>query len=587
VARIQDDAIRDIRERASLVDVVSESVALRRRGRSMVGLCPFHAEKTPSFTVSEERGFYHCFGCGEHGDVFGFVMKTQALPFPEAVRWVAHRFGLAIPDSVAGAGRGREPLAAVNAAAATFYRAQLAAPAGARARAYLAERGLAADTIERFRLGWAPGTGDALARHLRAEGHAIDDALTAGLLARRERGDVYDRFRDRLMFPIADPSGRTIAFGGRILPGVRTTAGDPPPKYLNSPESPLFRKGQTLYGLAEGREAIRRSARAIVVEGYVDVLSLVQAGIEDVVAPLGTALTADQLRALRRFSETVVACFDGDDAGRRAAARSFAVFVEAGLWGRAAFLPAGEDPDSFVRGHGREAMDRVLAAAEPLVEAFLETVAGSVPDAVVRRAEAAREIARILKQVKNPIEQDVLARLAADRLGVREDLLRRDGPEAPRPPAPVAASSTAEGHALSDEQRLLVLMAIEPPFLHRVHREGLMRDFGDPAHRDVADRLLAADVDDDTDARVQLLPPRLRDHAIKRLLGEIEDEDRQREFADCVARIVRRRRGRTEIARMREELRAAESRGDHEQSRRIQADMQRLLSESAMDKART
>jgi len=330
--RIPAEAIQHIRERASLVEVVSDVVTLRKRGRTVVGLCPFHTEKTPSFTVSEERGFYHCFGCGEHGDVFGFVMKTQSLAFPEAIRTIAQRFGLPVPEGSDSERRGGDPLLAVNAAAAAFFTRSLAGPGGARTRAYLAERGVGDAVATRFGLGYAPGTGEALARHLRAEGHPLEHALTLGLGARRDSGGVYDRFRDRLVFPIADATGRVVAFGGRVLPG-RPSAGDPPPKYLNSPESPLFHKGHTLYGLPQAREAIRRRGRAIVVEGYLDVIALAEAGIEEVVAPLGTALTADQLRVLRRLCESVLACFDGDDAGRRGAAAMVASIVVAGLWG--------------------------------------------------------------------------------------------------------------------------------------------------------------------------------------------------------------------------------------------------------------
>src|SRR5206468_222829 len=220
--RIRDEAIRAVRERASLSEVVSDVVALRRRSRNAVGLCPFHSEKTPSFTVSEERGFFHCFGCGEHGDVFAFVMKTQALTFPEAVRRVAERFGVPLPEEAGAPAQRREPLAAVNAAAAAFFQGELGGPGGGRARAYLRERGLSEEMIERFGLGWAPGAGEALARHLRTRGLPLEDALAAGLVMRRDRPDgragVLDRFRDRLMLPLTDASGKTIAFGGRILP---------------------------------------------------------------------------------------------------------------------------------------------------------------------------------------------------------------------------------------------------------------------------------------------------------------------------------------------------------------------------------
>src|SRR5438876_331915 len=421
-------------------------------------------------------------------------MKAQALTFPEAVRRVAERFGVPLPEEAGEPARRREPLAAVNAVAAAFFQAELRGPGGGRARAYLRERGLSEEAIERFGLGWAPGAGEALARHLRTKGLPLEDALTAGLVMRRDRpdgaGGVLDRFRDRVVFPITDASGKTIAFGGRILPG-RPASGDPPPKYLNSAESPVFRKGHTLYGLALARDAIRRADRAVVVEGYLDVIALVQAGIGEVVAPLGTALGAEQLRLLRRFTETVIACFDGDLAGRRAAARSFPVFLEAGLWGRGAFLPAGEDPDTFVRARGRAALEGLLAAAEPLVEPFLGELAGPKRDAVGRHAEAAREVARLLRRVREPHEFDVLVRLAAQRLGVREETLRSEG--APGT-APVAAPD--EAHAPGAEAMLVELMAEDATLAERVAACGIIAEFQHSEWRRTAEVLARGEEED-------------------------------------------------------------------------------------------
>ena len=583
--RIRDEAIRAVRERASLIEVVSDVVALRRRSRNAVGLCPFHGEKTPSFNVSEERGFFHCFGCGEHGDVFAFVMKTQSLTFPEAVRHVAERFGVPLPEEAGEPAQRREPLAAVNAAAAAFFRGELRAPGGARARDYLRERGLGEEMIERFALGWAPGAGEALTRHLRARGLPLDDALTAGLVLRRDRPDgrdgVFDRFRERVMFPITDTSGKVIAFGGRILPG-RPAGGDPPPKYLNSAESPIFRKGHTLYGLALARDAIRKADRAIVVEGYLDVIALAQAGIGEVVAPLGTALTADQLRLLRRFTETVVACFDGDPAGRRAAARSFPVFLEAGLWGRGAFLPAGEDPDTFVRAQGREALEHVLAAAEPLVEAFVVELAGPRQDAVGRRAEAAREIARLLKRVREPHEFDVLVRLAAQRLGVREETLRSEGA-----PGVTPSAAPDESHAPGAEATLVELAAEDATLAERLAACGVIAEFQHPEWRRAAEALAHHD-ESERRALVQSLPRAVRDRVVRWLLDEPRRAatERERAFADCIASI-RRRGPRGEVRRLREELRAAEARGDAAGADAALRRLKQLMDETHTEKART
>ena len=583
--RIRDEAIRTVRERASLSEVVSDVIALRRRGRSAVGLCPFHAEKTPSFTVSEDRGFFHCFGCGEHGDVFGFVMKTQSLTFPEAVRRVADRFGVPLPEEAGEPARRREPLTAANAAAAAFFQAELRGPGGGRARAYLRERGLSEEVIERFGLGWAPGAGEALARHLRTKGVPLEDALTAGLVMRRDRpdgaGGVLDRFRERIMFPITDTSGKVIAFGGRILPG-RPAGGEPPPKYLNSAESPVFRKGHTLYGLALARDAIRKADRAIVVEGYLDLIALAQAGIGEVVAPLGTALTAEQLRLLRRFTETVIACFDGDLAGRRAAARSFPVFLEAGLWGRGAFLPAGEDPDTFVRAQGRVALEGVLAAAEPLVEAFVGELAGPKADAVGRYAQAAREVARLLKRVREPHEFDVLVRLAAQRLGVREETLRSEGA-----PGVAPAAAPDEPHAPGAEATLVELMAEDATLAERVAACGIIAEFQHPEWRRTAEALARGE-ETDRMAVVQSLPRGMRDRLARRLLAERPDAaaERDRELADCIAKI-RRRGQRGEERRLRDEIRTAEARGDAAAVEAAMRRLKQLMDEAQAEKART
>ncbi|HXJ36696.1 MAG TPA: DNA primase [Candidatus Eisenbacteria bacterium] len=567
---IREDAIREIRERASITEIVSDVVAIKRRGRSATGLCPFHTEKTPSFTVSEERGFYHCFGCGEHGDVFSFVMKTQSLPFPEAVRVVAQRFGLPVPTEASGPRQRTEPLIAVNQAAAAWFRAQLQGPQGARCRKYVEERGITAASIERYGLGYAPGSGDALARQLRADGQSIDDALTAGLVGRSQDGRLYDRFRDRLMFPISDLAGRTIAFGGRVLPGA-PASDNPPPKYLNSPESPLFKKGQTVYGLALARDAIRARDRVVVVEGYLDVIAVAQAGIGEVVAPLGTALTVDQLRVLRRFTEAVIACFDGDEAGRRAAARSFPTFVEAGLWGRGVFLPAGDDPDTFVRSRGGDALARELERAVPLVDAYVDSLAGTRLDAVGRRADAAKEVARVLRGVDNPFERDVLARLAADRLGVREQMLRGEVTPAAAPPAAARTS------APSVEQQLVELMALEPRLAEQVGASGVIAEFEEPTWRALAESMVAGAATDDPAAVIERLPRDLRDRVVRRLL-DTEQDDRERALADLIGAIRARRSGRTRGALI-EALRAAEARGDVAAARAAQEELNRSLSE--------
>jgi DNA primase len=380
------------------------------------------------------------------------------------------------------------------------------------------------------------------------------------------------------MFPIADRRGRVIAFGGRVLPGA-PGPGDPPPKYLNSPESPIFHKGRSLYGLGLARDAIRQRGRVIVVEGYLDVIALAQAGVREVVAPLGTALTGDQLGLLGRFTERVVACFDGDAAGRRAAARSFPVFIEAGLWGRGVFLPEGEDPDSFVRAQGSERFLALVDTAEPLIEAWLREALGPDRDAVGRRAEAAREVARLLQhlRVRDPDKFDVLAGRAAQTIGVAEERLRAEGVKGAASAAPAGPpAARAEGA----EEIIVELLAAHPEVAERLRHANVVAEFESPDWRAAAERLLA-EPSSDPAVRLTGLPRALRDRAARRLLDQTDVEEREQVLSDCVAAIERRRLRRAR-GRLLTDLRAAEARGDVAAATHAE----RLLHESLAQKPR-
>jgi DNA primase len=380
--------LEELRSRLSLAQVIGRSVRLVKRGREYVGLCPFHNEKSPSFTVIEEKGFYHCFGCGTHGDAIGFVMHTAGLSFPEAVERLAGEAGLPIPRVDAADRAKAERIATVGAAleaAATWFAQQLEKPSGAEAKNYLTGRGLTAETIARFRLGFAPASRNALKDAMAARNIPAALLVEAGLLITPEDGGApYDRFRQRVMFPIGDGRGRVIAFGARAL------AQGQQPKYINSPETPLFHKGVTLYNLAMAREAARQAETVVVAEGYMDVIALVQAGFAHAVAPMGTALTEEQMALLWRFASEPILCFDGDEAGRRAAARAAMralPSLAAGKSLRFALLPKGEDPDDLIRRRGPAAMAEILAAAAPLAD-FLWRMAseGRQMDTPERRA---------------------------------------------------------------------------------------------------------------------------------------------------------------------------------------------------------
>lgn len=356
----------ELRSRLTLSEIVGRKVVLRRKsGAEYAGLCPFHNEKTPSFTVNDRKAFFHCFGCGEHGDAVGFIMKTENLAFPEAVEKLAREVGLAVPRATPAERERAERAATLHEVveqAAHWFEKQLRLPVGRHGLDYLRGRGLDEATIDDFRLGFAPDSRDGLSGVLQRDGVPLDKLIEAGLVIQPDGGrPAYDRFRGRVMFPIADRRGRIIAFGGRVM-------GPGEPKYLNSPETPLFHKGANLYCLDRARLAAAKEVPIIVAEGYMDVIALHGAGFTGAVAPLGTALTEGQLGELWKLADEPYLCFDGDNAGRRAAGRAAErafPLLQAGKSLRFLSLPAGEDPDSLIRVRGVDAMKRALSWLAP------------------------------------------------------------------------------------------------------------------------------------------------------------------------------------------------------------------------------
>ena len=397
-----DQFLDEIRTRLPVSDVVGRRVKLVKRGREYVGLSPFNSEKTPSFTVNDQKRFYHCFSSGEHGDVFTFVMKTEGLSFPEAVERLAAEAGLDVPKDApedrAKAER-RAGLLEAQEAAAQWFQSKLNSPAGRAAADYLRGRGLDDDTVRQFRLGFAPEHRTMLKEALIARGFTEAVLVEAGLLiAPEDGGATYDRFRHRVMFPITDRRGRVIAFGGRALGEARA-------KYLNSPETPLFHKGNVLYNLGPARQASHETGAAIVTEGYMDVIALHRAGFKHAVAPLGTALTEAQIAELWRLAPEPILCLDGDNAGRRAALRAAEralPLLRPGQSLRFAELPAGDDPDSLLASEGPLALQRVLDAAQPLAEVLWRGSAGGRPlDTPERRAGLRRDLGRMAAEIRD------------------------------------------------------------------------------------------------------------------------------------------------------------------------------------------
>ena len=424
----------DIRSAVDIVDLVGRFVNLRKAGSHWKGLCPFHAEKTPSFTVNPQKGIFHCFGCGVGGDAFGFVMRQDRLSFPEAVRALAKGAGIALPDErgAKSGDSGREELLRVMELAGRFYVDTLWKPAGERARAYLDQRGIDTGIARHFGLGYAPEGWDSLLTFMKAEKVPEEALIAAGLaVARENRPGAYDRFRGRLLFPIRDLQGRVVAFGGRGF-------GDEQPKYLNSPETPLYTKGNLLYAADLARPTIQSQNRALLVEGYVDCIMAHQYGFTGTVAALGTAFTPAQLGLLRRYCDEVVTFFDADAAGQKAAARAEELLEPTGrgmAWAvnrsgafegagalrvKVALLPAGHDPDTFLRAKGSEAFSERIATARSILAYALDRALADPDGATGPRARttAFARVALMLAKVADGDEAAALSREAAAKLGV-------------------------------------------------------------------------------------------------------------------------------------------------------------------------
>ncbi|MFO7646494.1 DNA primase [Halomonas sp. 3H] len=490
--------IDDLLARVDVVEVVGERVKLKKAGRNYSGLCPFHQEKTPSFTVSADKQFYHCFGCGAHGNALRFLMEYDKLRFPEAVEQLAGRLGLEVPregaDDPRAQARERKRKEGVNLLelSAAFFRERLKMPEGEGAREYLARRGLSPEVQQVFGIGYAPGEWEALKRHLGERGIGEAVQVEYGLLVHREEsGRTYDRFRDRVMFPIRDIKGRTIAFGGRVL-------GDAKPKYLNSPETPVFHKGRELYGLYEARQADHRLERLVIVEGYMDVVALAQFGIRNAVATLGTSTSEEHLTRLFRLVSEVVFCFDGDRAGRQAATRALETVLPLMIDGRQArflFLPEGEDPDTLVRREGPEAFEDRITCASPLSEfLFDQAAAGRDLARVEDRERYASQVLAALGKLPEGVLKSLMLSELSRRTGVDQSsfaaLMARSAPspaepalvangvdgmpdrEMPPPRGERSGSPAGQGPgSLSPVARALQLLVHEPSLVERLPEE--------------------------------------------------------------------------------------------------------------------
>lgn len=421
---IPDQKVREVLERASIVDVVSEYVPLRRSGANYLGLCPFHAEKTPSFNVNPAREIFHCFGCGVGGNVISFVMKIEGLSFPESVKLLARKTGVEIEErlltpSEKQAQDERQAFRKIQELASSYYSAQLQrAPEAAEARSYLEKRNASGQIAEAYGLGFASDRRDGLVQHLKSQGVDLGLAQKLGIVRKGDYG-WYDLFRNRLIFPIRSPKGNVIAFAGRVLDGAQ-------PKYINSPESPLYHKSAVLFGLDLALPAIRTENSVIVVEGYFDHLALYRAGIRNVVATCGTALTTSHTALIKRHCTRVYTLFDGDAAGQKATVRSMELFFEQKLPTYVIDLPTGEDPDSFLVANSVEEFNACLKQAKPAFEYFIRYVLAKTPaDSVDSRVRIIDELIPRFRKIADPLERDLYEKEICRLLGITSHAFRK------------------------------------------------------------------------------------------------------------------------------------------------------------------
>lgn len=498
MARIPEELVNSIRSQADIVDVVSDYVTLRRSGKNYMGLCPFHDEKTPSFSVNPEKQIFHCFGCGKGGSVFTFLVEHENVTFVEAVHHIARRLNITIPDTQGEreAGSEAESLARVTRFAALFFHDRLLnSDRDSVVRQYAEKRGLSEETIKSFGLGYAPDSWNDLLSAAREKGIGADWLVKAGLAKTGEQR-TYDAFRKRLIFPIQAPSGRVVGFGGRAL------SDEDQPKYLNSPESPIYRKSQVLYGLYQARDALRRQGQALVVEGYMDLLGLHEQGIQGVVALCGTALTREQARLLARYGQQAYLVYDSDQAGVRATWRAIEPLVESGLWTRIVRLPEDYDPDSYVREHGPDGFMKLVEQADSLAD-FMGYHANL--QAAGERDEVFRTLAGLIRKTSNLVHREMYREEAERRFPALQGLLaselrRASGP--PGPPGPGGPGivgrdrqATPAAPARDGDERverdLVQLMLSDRTIAELVEGQLEPQDFKYPLYRRIVEQCLA------------------------------------------------------------------------------------------------
>jgi DNA primase len=583
MASVRPD-VDEIKRRANIVDVVSEYVTLRKTGINYTGLCPFHKEKTPSFSVNVDKQIFYCFGCGEGGDVLAFLMKINQMTFPEALRHLAEKLGIVLSQEYGGREARekkslREELYRVNQLAAEYFAGNLQAETGKAARSYLGKRRMGEEVIRTFRLGYAHEGW----RNLRAyfDKKKVPPRLLekAGLLIPKGEEDFYDRFRGRLIFPIEGMNGNVIAFGGRAL-------GDEMPKYLNSPESPVYTKGKNLYGLSRAKEEIRRKKEAILVEGYFDFLQLWNAGIRNAVATLGTALTRDHLDLLRRYTGNVVVLFDPDAGGRSAIERSLRLFVAEKMHARIVILPEGCDPDDYVMMKGKESLEDQISRAQSLVDYYIDHVIGSrrgLEDSL----DAVEEAIRFIVQIEDVKARDLFIQRVSDRIRISEETLRAETRKAlvkiRKTGGEARVIPAKDSEKVDPVELAFIHLLMEHPEWHQVVREEKVLDyFVSDVLKDLGRTVLEGS---GPPGRVDVaaLLDSIRDRAVREKLTRLMDEGiprdgliAKKQFEDTARKILQRwfRRKRKML-----DVELAKTPQDKKREMQILLEKQRLMKE--------
>jgi DNA primase len=588
---IPNDVINQVIVRSDIVEIIGNYTALKKAGRNFKALCPFHNEKTPSFVVNPDKQIFHCFGCGVGGNALGFLMRQEHLEFPEAVRFLANKAGVVIPEHESAAPSPsrqlREEILKVNGLAADFFHETLLTSREADvkgARDYLKGRGVNLETVKKFQLGFAPNEWDALLKHLRSKGFSEEVISKAGLIIAREgKGGFYDRFRNRIVFPIADVQNRFVAFGARAM------AESDGAKYINSPETAVYTKGQHMFGLSVTKAGVGKTDRIIVVEGYMDMIMPYIHGVENIAASLGTALTVEQIRLIRRYTLNVVMLFDTDAAGQSAIVRSLDLLIDEGMNVRVATLSQDEDPDSFIRQQGAEAFNARIGAAQSVLDFKFNWLGGQYdPVTIEGKSKISQELLATIARYKNEVAKFELTRQLAQKLNVPENVLLKQAGQATGhyagtglKPARIEAGTRTSASTLAGQELLLALFLKDPAWV-RAARENIgPEDFTDGLVRQVVDVIWALAQETGEWSTNDLLV-RLNDEAsqslVTRLISIEEGKlgDPALVFQDCIGNI-RKEKQKKARGRLLEAIRQAEVLHDTEKLDQLKEQFNQLL----------